>query len=897
LQDTIDRCLGLVPQYNPFAIAKGGLNLAENVRCPRKDILEDRRGHALYATLANTIAKLMTYSSRVVALHSTTLSYDNGSGTFANYTGTFEAPSGAKMRHLSVNSNLFLTTNAGIKILSGVAGGSARSAGVPRALGTSYTLTGASGFLADASQCAYRIAFQKTDSNNNVITGYPSQRLWVTNSAGGTRNVILTCYLNSELVAGDVMLVYRTDQQAGVSSDISGDDPGLVYSYELAASDITNGYVTFTDSVVDALIGAVIYTGTSQEGIAQANDRPPLAKDIALYKDNFVFFANCSTKQRLNFSLVGTSGLIKQTTGDTTNASDQLINLANTTGISAGMSIQGAGIPAGTTVLSIVGTTVTMSANATATAAGVTVTFGRKITLGGVSYFFGTSQVVSGSGSPMAVVGLTGVAAADIDSTARSLVEVINRYAGNTSVYAYYLSGPEDLPGQIMIEERGIGAAAFTIQAFDSTISPMIFPAPPVSPATTTKSTSSNTNQKNALYFSKEQQPEHVPALNYRLVGPANKEILRIMALRDSLIIIKEEGVYRCTGDSPSNFTVEPLDLTVKCKAASSVALLQNQVLMLSDQGVVSISDTGVSVISQDIEPEILPLLTYSNLSTYTVGVGYESDRTYMLSTVSASSDTAPQQTFIYNFVTKVWTVDTFGITDAIVEESVDKLFIAKASSPKIFRERKDFSGTDYCDPEHAITITGISGNNITFTVSGASPAVGWVIAQDGTELPIGSVSVGASDYTALMDGDVPASWVTGAATLYPSVGARWEYAPWSAGNATGLKQVSCVQFVPDPGDNGSSATEIVGTFRTNFDAETEEVPIEASTYGWGGGPWGEFPWGGGAIGGFPTYVPRNKQICGWMMVGVKHRRAREKLALALVGFTFEPGSDLGSGR
>lgn len=65
------------------------------------------------------------------------------------------------------------------------------------------------------------------------------------------------------------------------------------------------------------------------------------------------------------------------TTGDTVLGSPTLSNIPDTSQLGAGMTITGAGIPALTTISAIVdGTTVTMSANATATAAGVAVTFG-----------------------------------------------------------------------------------------------------------------------------------------------------------------------------------------------------------------------------------------------------------------------------------------------------------------------------------------------------------------------------------------------------------------------------------------------------------------------------------------------------------------------------------------
>lgn len=893
MQDKITKCLGLVTQFNPLTLAPGALAKADNCYIRRENIIEDRRGYKLYATKSNNVAQLLTYRSRVLVHNGTVLSYDNGSGTFADYSGSYSAPSSARMRSVEAFSNLYATTSTGTKVFVDITGTAGRLAGAPRALDPSYTLTGSTGFLANSYQCAYRSTIQRTDANGNVVTGYPSQRLWVINAAGGTRNVNLTEYLPSEAVAGDVIQFYRTAQVSGTSTDSSADEMGLVYQYELASADISAGYVTFTDSVTDALRGATLYTSPSQEGIQAANDRPPLAKDVCLYKSNYMLYANTQTKQRLQFTLVGAAALGFATTGDTTNTSTSVANVAILTNIEIGWKVYGTGIPANCTVAGVSGSTITLSAAVTATNVGVALTFytHRTITLGGTAYSFGSSEISSGAGSPQAQVSVTGVAATDIDLTARSLVRVINRYASNTTVYAYYLSGPDDLPGLILIEEKGVGASAFTLQGSATGITGMFYPAPPVSPSTATKSTSSSSQQKNGVYYSKAQQPEHVPPLNYLLVGPANKDILRIVALRESAIVIKEEGVYRITGETPQSFTVVPVDLTVYCKSADSVVVLANQVFMLSNQGVVAISESGVQVVSREIEPSLTPLLQASSLSSYTSAVGYESERSYFLSTITQSTDTAANQTFVYNIFTKTWVRHTYAIYSGIVEPGADKLYFAKPSSALLYLERKDFADTDYCDPEFSVTITAISSTTVTLT-STTTPVVGDVLYQGSTGIAISAVSTVSGGFSVTVQDTPPSSWATGAATVYPSVQMTIEWQDWTNANPDILKQVRAVGFFADSQVGTNSVSSLTATFRTNFDPESEEVAISVPQGGWGA-TWGSSPWGGaGDSNGYPTYVPRNKQYCTRLTLGVKHKNARERLSIAGCAFSFEAASD-----
>lgn len=831
-QDTIDRCLGLVSQYNSLSLAKGALIQADNCVIRRENIVEDRRGYAVYATLSNSISKFLKYSGKVIAHNLSTLSYDNGSGTFSDFNGSYSAPSGSKMRFVEASSNLYVTTSLGPKAVTSLstAAGTIRATGSPRPLDPSYVLNAAaSGFLADTNNCAYRVVIRRTDANGNVIRGCPSTRMFVYNGSESSKNVDITIYLPAEVTTSDVIEIYRTVSTGTGATDTAGDDMALVYEASPTSGQLSGGspgYFSFTDVTVDALRGANLYTNSAEEGIGQENDRPPLCKDLAVYK-NFMMFGNTSTKQRLYLTLVGTSGLNS-----------------------------------------------------------------KSITLSGLAYTFSTTPGSENASTRTVEVSASGIAAVAIDETARSLVRVINRASSNTSVYAYYLSGPDDLPGQVLIEERGVGASAFTVQASDSTISGMFSPPPPVG-STNAASTSTNDVRKNGLFYSKTQQFEHVPALNYVLVGAANDDILRIIALRDSLVIIKQNGgVYRLTGETVP-FYVQPLDLTVICKSANSIAVLANSVFMLSNQGIVRITDTGVEVISRDIEPEILPLLTYSGLNDYTCGYGYESDHTYMLSTMKESTDTAPTQTFVYNTFTRAWTRYTFGFTDALVEDSVDKLFFAKSGDSVVYRERKSFSDADYADPESSITLTAISGKSVTFTTSGGLvPLEGWVIKQGDTGVAIKSIVFSSGGYVVTLADGAPSSWATGAATLFPSVGMVVKWAPWTGGSLNAIKQVRAAQVVADPIQGRSSATEIVATFETNLDPNTEEVSVESRAAAWGG-PWGEFAWGGVGGSGFPTWLPRQKQYCHLLIPGIRHQRANEKASIAALGFTFEVSSDV----
>src|ERR1017187_6483747 len=157
---------------------------------------------------------------------------------------------------------------------------------------------------------------------------------------------------------------------------------------------------------------------------------------------------------------------------------------------------------------------------------------GDTITIGGVVYTARAPEPAA-SGYFKAFTG--GTVGQNIDDTARSLVRVINGYSANTFYWAIYTSGYTSLPGQITLQERGIGGAAFPIISSNgAAYSPQI----PVSGATYS---STNNVNKHYLYVSKVQIPEAVPLANYIPIGTSDKAIIRVLALRSSIFVFKED--------------------------------------------------------------------------------------------------------------------------------------------------------------------------------------------------------------------------------------------------------------------------------------------------------------------------------------------------------------------
>lgn len=225
--------------------------------------------------------------------------------------------------------------------------------------------------------------------------------------------------------------------------------------------------------------------------------------------------------------------------------------------------------------------------------------------------------------------------------------------------------------------------------------------------------TGSNEIVTNRLFYSKFQQPEAVPIVNFQDIGPKNKQILRIIALRYSLFILSEAGVFVLSGTDPTNFQIQVFDNSCIIKAPDSAAVLNNQIYLFSNQGISTVSDTGVSVISRPIESNLTPLLTppYTAFVSSTFAVAYESDRAYILYTVQNPTDTVATVAYRWNTFTDTWTSWDQSKTCGTINVSQDIMYIGAADTNSIEIERKTFTIDDQADRQQTLTL-GTNGMN-----------------------------------------------------------------------------------------------------------------------------------------------------------------------------------------
>lgn len=806
-------------------VPEGALAKALNVVIDAESKIKSRRGFKKYGTTfgssGNLCNSFIPFKGKKLIHYDNKIAKDtNGDGsTWTAYGSTFTAPGSTKIRGLEMNSNLYVTTNNGIKKLDSLTSEFIK-AGAPKGLELVTTVNAASGgFLVNGSQVAYVIIWGYKDANNNLILGSPSARSVISNSSGVDKDVDLEFSIPSDITVNWFYQVYRTKEGTGTPST----DYYLVYEANPTAGEITAKKITVTDNLPVSLNkGNLAYTSRNREGILQANEQAPYAEDIATFK-NMLFYANIKRKHQKYFTILAVGG------------SDGIQN-------------------------------------------------GEYLTIAGIAYTGDTTAEyiptsISDSNPAKFKLSASGSAGTKIEETAQSLVKVINRNPHNTTVYAYYISGVDDLPGQILLEARDLSGSAFTIiaNAHGAAYNPNL----------TAAVSSSNEEKINGIVWSKLNEPEAVPLVNYATVGAADKAILRILPVRDSLFILKEDGIFRMTASGPSNVEIALFDNTTVLVARESAVVLSNQIYMFSDQGVVTVSDTGVSIISRPIEGDFLQLSSElsTNFKSVTWAVGYETERKYMLFTVTNTSDSSVTQCYVYNTFTNSWVTSSKVGRCGIVDPDNDKLYLAEVSVNELREERKNFNNRDFSDEDFAVTITAWDEDTRILTLSSTTAITdGMFIVQGNAESQVEDV-ISSTELKLASTG----AFTAAAATAYNLIRCEIKLVPQAGGNPAVRKQFREVSLI-------MATTRFISaniTFSSDITASEVLVPVYGQPYTkWGSFPWGSVPWGGRKDRKpLRTLVPFAHQRSQWINVGFIHQSAFEVFEILAFSIHFSPMS------
>lgn len=681
--------------------------------------------------------------------------------------------------------------------------------------------------LSNGSQVAYRLVWGLVNENEVPQVGAPSAFTAIANTTGGTRNVRVNATVPPGITTDNFWQLYRS-VETPTSSIVPADQMQLVAQGIPSSGDIAAGFIEVLDQTPNSLKGESLYTGTDVEGINQSNYAPPTAADMCEFR-GYILYGNYTLPHQLKLIIDG---------------------VGSPNGVQVGDEIT---IQTDTDSFVLTGAAAEDILN-------------------------GEFEIFSG-----------GTPAQNIADTAASFIRVLNRYLLNDICIAYLLSGPNDLPGQILLEARP-GVSQFTVEAdlHGDAWTPNIDAAV----------SSEAENVQNGILISKPQEPEAVPRANRRLAGGIGNRILRMVPLRDYVIVFTVGGVFRLTGQALADFQVEPFDPTVQLVGPETAVALGNECWALSTQGAVSISDGGVRIRSGRQINNVLQALIQqapNALRDVAFAVGYESNQRYILSLPASEGDTVCTQQYCYNYITEKWTRWTRNCTAGYIHP-LDGLFLGNGNNPNVVLERKNGTFTDYVDESIFVQITAADGFEVNLnSVDGLT--VGDVLWQEQSGIQI---------YSEIVEVDFAASSVTVANELTWTVGTDPEdtrvlqaipcviqWKPMDAGDPTEVKQHSEGQLI----FRRTRFLEASIKFATDISSGFTEVPL----LGQSTGSWGLFPWGQAAWGGvlrprtLRFYIPQDKQYAGVLICRLEIRSGYSNFQLeggsiALFDIGFELG-------
>ncbi len=672
------------------------------------------------------------------------------------------------------------------------------------------------------SQVLYQMVFGRveTDINGNTITrlGSPSTVATVYNNWNTNTNVSVTGTIPKNC-SGSLTFVQLYRSATSLSISIPPlQQFQLVYERALVAGDFTARVITVTDTVLDSLRGASLYTGTDQEGAAQANNPPPAVYDLSTFRD-FALYGNCRQPSTMPFSILAV-------------------------GPSSGVQV---------------GDTITITANAS-----------------GV-YTASAAEVLA---SKQFKVYTTGTPAQNIENTTLSLIRVIN-YDQSVFVHAIYVLNGLGLPSIVLEADYPIaGTFTATASAHATAYSP-----------TLTSIVSSLNITTNGLFVSKIGELEAVPAFNTYPVVDSSSPIYRVTSASSTYAYaIKTDGIYQISGFTPATLSVTTFDETTKIIGADTVASLNSQIWMFSNQGVVAISDSGVNGQSQLSIQDIFDDLTASNLAAIQVAafaVGYESDKKYILF-LPRDNYTYCDVAYGFNYVTNVWNTWSRNVQYAYIHTTYDLMGIcrADATNKTLSYERKTGSFTDICDESFLVSVTAVSDNTLTLaSVTGL--VAGDVISQAG-DLYSTIDEVDADALTVTVVDALP--FTITAATIYPAFVCTITWKQVIADNPAMTKNFSEGQALFK--DDNFYVGYI--SMLTDFSNDGTSVPIygNQSGYRWGLGEWGEDPWDGDEYAqNIRFFVTGNEQFASYVQPTLEIRQAFSPWELQGLSITYESES------
>lgn len=394
----------------------------------------------------------------------------------------------------------------------------------------------------------------------------------------------------------------------------------------------------------------------------------------------------------------------------------------------------------------------------------------------------------------------------------------------------------------------------------------------------------------NGLAYSKSFEQEAVPKKNLIRVGSDEDQILRLSSLKESLFIFKTKGLYRLFGEDESSFSLDCLDSSLKLIAPKSLAIINNQAICLTDQGILAISENSISNISSKIENYLGKFKYDQEVLESCYAVAYQSENQYILFTSI--------ETLIYNIATDSWSSWDHKASCALVHPIYDYLITSSPSMLCIEYERKSLTDDDYINYRSTVNLKNVDHkNNTAETSKGIAQLNDFIYGQTSRIYlriikiePIGEID------RLYFQSDIPKE--NEIYHLHTAIKSCLEWVAFHAGFPSVLKQFKELSLIFD--DEGVSDFDGSISFKTDLDRnyESESIAVKDLGLGWGENFWGD-EWGGSSLKEyeenlFRILIPRDMQRGHRLSVKFEASVIRSKFAFAGISVNFRNISQKG---
>lgn len=280
---------GLVTSPNPFnAAPDGSLARADNVVFSAPSVLEPRRGmtelvDATFGTSDSRGDSLAYYGTNLLLAYDLTkVAIRPNSGTFTDFTATYEPPSTNRMRFVPAVRSVFFNTLNGIYDYDGT--GQPYLAGCPQPLSIQATNSTVQGWQTPDTAVAYRFTVCRYDNFGRVVEGPPSGRTILQNSIvsvyptdGVTRSGGTTVHVTTEfphlLQVGEVVNLQpgETNFPPGDKTITAVASNGVQFDYAEAGANVSATVTQFWDITRSADLTLVLPVATQGQPVTTAN--------------------------------------------------------------------------------------------------------------------------------------------------------------------------------------------------------------------------------------------------------------------------------------------------------------------------------------------------------------------------------------------------------------------------------------------------------------------------------------------------------------------------------------------------------------------------------------------------------------------------------------------------